>query len=90
MFDPLTIPDENGEYVPFLAKDVTSNDDFTEWTITLRKGVTFHDGTPLNAQVVKNNLDASRAQYPGRSPLLQIFIYKDLSLIHISEPTRPY
>ena len=83
LYDPLTIPDENGEYVPFLAKDVTSNDDYTEWTITLRKGVTFHDGSPLTAQVVKNNLDASRAQYPGRSPLLQIFIYKDIASVDV-------
>ena len=83
MFDPLTVPDENGEYVPFLAKEVTPNDDFTEWTITLRKGVKFHDGSKLTAQVVKNNLDASRGQYPGRTPLLQIFVYKDIASVEV-------
>ena len=83
LYDPLTIPDENGEYVPFLAKDVTSNDDYTEWTITLRKGVTFHDGSPLTAQVVKNNLDANRGQYPGRSALLQQFIYGNIASVDV-------
>ena len=28
----------------------TPNDDFTEWTMTLRPGVTFHDGEPLDAE----------------------------------------
>ena len=31
---------------PSLAESWTSNDDATEWTFTLREGVTFHDGTP--------------------------------------------
>jgi peptide/nickel transport system substrate-binding protein len=35
----------------------------------LRDGVTFHDGTPLTAQVVKNNLDAYRGAYPARNPV---------------------
>ncbi|MCB1026638.1 MAG: ABC transporter substrate-binding protein [Microthrixaceae bacterium] len=83
MFDPLTVPDENGEYVPFLAKDITANDDFTEWTITLREGVTFHDGTELNSQVLKNNLDAYRGQYEGRSPLLAIFTYQQIGTVEL-------
>ncbi|SEK70757.1 peptide/nickel transport system substrate-binding protein [Blastococcus sp. DSM 46786] len=43
---------ETQEFEPHLAEDVTSNEDFTEWTVTLRDGVTFSDGTPLNAQAV--------------------------------------
>ncbi len=41
---------------PSLAESWTSNDDATEWTFTLREGVTFHDGTPLNAEAVRASL----------------------------------
>ncbi|MEZ5381307.1 MAG: ABC transporter substrate-binding protein [Microthrixaceae bacterium] len=85
MFDPLTVPDENGDYVPFLAKAVTPNDDFTEWTITLREGVQFHDGSPLNAAVVKNNLDAFRGQYPARNPLLFLFTFGDIEDVNVAD-----
>lgn len=79
IYDTLTIPDEEANYVPFLAETVEPNDDFTEWTITLRDGITFHDGTPLNAEVVKNNLDAYRGQYEGRSPLLFLFVFENIA-----------
>ena len=36
----------------------------------LPDGIKFHDGTPLTATVVKNNLDAYRGKYPGRNPFL--------------------
>jgi peptide/nickel transport system substrate-binding protein len=63
LYDTLTTPNADGEYVPFLAQSVEANDDFTEYTITLREGIQFHDGTDLNAEVVANNLDAYRGTY---------------------------
>jgi peptide/nickel transport system substrate-binding protein len=57
VYDTLTIPNSKGEYTPYLAKSVTPNADFTQWTITLRPGIKFHDGTPLDAAAVKLNLD---------------------------------
>lgn len=57
-YDPLMALDEDLNPVPYLAESVEPNDDFTEWTITLRDGVEFHDGTPLTADVVKQNLVA--------------------------------
>ena len=47
IYDTLTVPNAKGEIVPYLAEAVEPNADSTEWTITLREGVTFHDGTPL-------------------------------------------
>jgi peptide/nickel transport system substrate-binding protein len=60
IYDTLTVPNSKGEIVPYLAKSITSNDDSTEWVVTLREGVTFHDGTPVDATAVKGALDAHR------------------------------
>ena len=62
VFDPLMTFDENRNLVPKLAESMKSNDTGTEWTIKLRPNVKFHDGSPLNAQAVKKNIDARKAQ----------------------------
>jgi peptide/nickel transport system substrate-binding protein len=60
IYDYLVVPNEKGEYVPSLADSVKSNADYTSWTIHLRSGIKFHDGTDFNAAVVKQNIDAYR------------------------------
>ena len=45
------------ELIPLLATDYTANEDATEFTLTLREGVSFSDGTPWNAEAAKANLD---------------------------------
>jgi len=42
---------------PWLAESWTVNDDATEFTFVLREGVTHSDGTPVDAENVKRNLD---------------------------------
>ena len=64
VYDTLTVPNDKGVAVPYLAKSVTPNADFTVWTIGLRDGVKFHDGTPVDAAAVKLNLDSLRGA-PG-------------------------
>ncbi|MEZ5380304.1 MAG: ABC transporter substrate-binding protein [Microthrixaceae bacterium] len=81
IYDTLVAPDETGKMQPLLAESVEPNDAFDEWTITLREGVKFHDGTDLTAEVVKNNLDAFRGQYEGRSSLLFTFVLQDIDSI---------
>jgi peptide/nickel transport system substrate-binding protein len=49
--------DEDGELQPYLAASLEANEDLTQYTLTLREGVTFHDGTPLNAEAIKSNFD---------------------------------
>lgn len=57
IYDNYLFLTEDGEYLPWLAEEVTVNDDATQYTIRLRPGVTFHDGTPLNAEAVQFNFD---------------------------------
>ena len=83
IYDTLTTPNADGEFVPYLAESLEHNDDFTQWTITVRDGVTFHDGTPLTAQVVKNNLDAFLGRYPARTPLLFPFVLKPIQSVEV-------
>ena len=75
VYDTLTMPDANGEIQPYLAESVTANADNTEFVITLPEGVTFHDGSPLDADIVRDNLLAYMGKYPTRSPLLFLFVF---------------
>ncbi|MFD0635749.1 ABC transporter substrate-binding protein [Catenulispora yoronensis] len=43
--------------MPWLATSWTTSADLKTYTFKLRPGVTFHDGTPLDAAAVKANLD---------------------------------
>src|SRR5207249_10660661 len=42
---------------PALAESWESSPDGKVWTFNLRQGVTFHDGTPFDANAVKMNFD---------------------------------
>jgi peptide/nickel transport system substrate-binding protein len=49
VFDTLVEPDENLEMRPALAESWQVSPDQLVWTFRLRRGVTFHDGTPFTA-----------------------------------------
>ena len=85
VYDFLTLPNQAGDYVPSLAKSVEPNADFTEWTLKIRDGIKFHDGSPLDAKVVKNNLDAYRGVYPGRPSLLIAFNLKNIDTVETTD-----
>ncbi|SBW22410.1 ABC transporter periplasmic protein [Candidatus Protofrankia californiensis] len=59
--DSLTDQDpRTGEIVPWLATSWTVSPDAREYTFSLRKGVTFSDGTVFDATAVKTALDGVR------------------------------
>lgn len=57
VFDSLLSADENGNVHPGLAKSWQVSDDGLSYTFQLRDDVTFHDGTPFNAEAVKFTFD---------------------------------
>lgn len=61
-------PTEN-EVVPQLAEDLGSDDDHTTWTLTLRDGVRFSDGTPLDAAAVIASMERY-AEHGGDEAML--------------------
>lgn len=52
IYDPLAVIDDQGNAVPFLAESIEPDAELTTWRITLRPGIVFHDGTPLEAEAV--------------------------------------
>ena len=69
-----------GDWHPDVAESLTSNEDATEWTLTLREGIVFHDGASLDAEAVKANMDAYRT-----SPSVG-FGYRDVASVDVVDP----
>lgn len=61
--DKLVYVDADGKVSPWIAERWEQNDGATEFTLHLKSGVTFSDGTPLDAAAVVANLDI---WYAGR------------------------
>ncbi|MHB1712011.1 MAG: ABC transporter substrate-binding protein, partial [Acidimicrobiales bacterium] len=80
VYDPLTALAADGTVKPYLAESIIPNSTYTAWTLTLRPGITFHDGSPLDSRVVKNNFDALKA-----SPLTGTAL-KPLTSVTVSDP----
>ncbi|EMY33079.1 dipeptide/oligopeptide ABC transporter substrate-binding protein [Arthrobacter crystallopoietes BAB-32] len=55
--EPLVSKNSAGEIIPWLASSWEQSEDGLSWTFTLREGVQFTDGTPLDAEAVKANLE---------------------------------
>jgi peptide/nickel transport system substrate-binding protein len=68
VFDRLVERAQDGTLYPGLATKWSVSPDGLTWTLALRKGVKFHDGTDFNADAVKINFDrmvdpATKSEY---------------------------
>ena len=96
IFDSLIYLDEAGTVHPGLATEWTFSDDNLTVTYTLRPDVTFHDGTPFTADIVKATVDrhldpetASPNAYM-LGPLTEVQVIDDLTVAYVySEPFVP-
>lgn len=59
IFEPLIglVGAATDEYEGLIAESWTSNEDKSVWTFTIRDGVTFHDGSPCDAEAVRASFE---------------------------------
>jgi len=62
VFEGLTRFASDGSIIPGLAQSWVISDDGLTYTFKLAEGVTFHDGTTMDAEDVKFSLDRARAE----------------------------
>ena len=80
---------DSGNVVPELATACTANADSTVWTCALREGVTFHDGTKMDANDVVASwaagIDAANANHMGNTGAFEYYSYLFDGLMNLEE-----
>lgn len=94
LYGTLITDDESGEFHYGLAESFTTTDNGATFALKVRPGVTFSDGTPLNAEAVKVNWDRIKdpaTGSPSRAEAASITsseVVDDLTLkVTLSNPT---
>ncbi|MGB7337858.1 MAG: ABC transporter substrate-binding protein [Phototrophicaceae bacterium] len=98
VFDPLVWQQPLGVFTPGLATSWEINDEATEYTFSLRDDVTFHDGTPFNAEAVKFTFDriadpdtASQLAISLLGPYLESEVIDEYTVVvRFSSPYAPF
>lgn len=67
LYDTLLLEDPKGELLPGLATSWDVSEDGLAITLAIRDGVSFNDGTPVDAAAVKTSLDRARTLQPSSS-----------------------
>ncbi len=72
VYDPLMAVAADGSIQPYLAKSMTPNATFDVWTMTLRPGIKFNDGSDLTSAVVMANFNALKTSALTGTALKQV------------------
>ncbi|MDF3381882.1 MULTISPECIES: ABC transporter substrate-binding protein [Sulfitobacter] len=83
VFEGLTRFMGNGSVVPGLAESWEISEDGLTYTFKLREGVTFHDGTTMDAEDVKFTLDRINAEDSANA---QKALYSAISEVNVIDP----
>jgi peptide/nickel transport system substrate-binding protein len=75
IIEPLVTMDKDGTAEPYLLESFKPNATFTQWDLTLKPDIVFHDGAKLDAAAMKQNIDAKFA--PGSLTALASTGYYD-------------
>ena len=68
VYEPLTIVGNDGEAYPYLLESITPNDDSTVWTLVVRDGITFHDGTAARTPTPSPSTSSATRNVGARRP----------------------
>lgn len=98
VYDTLVWQTLDGQFVPGLAESWEISADGRVYTFYLRREVTFHDGTPFNAQAVRVNFE--RIVNPENKSQKAVFmlgpyerseVIDDYTIkVHLTEPFAPF
>ena len=83
VFEGLTRFDSTGAVIPGLAKSWEISEDGLTYTFALNEGVTFHDGTTMDAEDVKFSLDRIGAEDSANA---QKALYAAISEVNVVDP----
>ncbi|MCV6823664.1 MULTISPECIES: ABC transporter substrate-binding protein [Halocynthiibacter] len=83
VFEGLTRFGPDGSINPGLAKDWDVSEDGLTYTFHLQEGVTFHDGTTMDAEDVKFSLDRARAEDSANA---QKALFADIASVDVVDP----
>ena len=92
MYEGLTQYSREGEIIPRLATGWEISEDALTYTLSLREGVQFHDGSTLDAEDVKVSLDRHKALGLGNlgfilAPVDTVSVIDDLTVeVQLSSP----
>lgn len=94
LYDRLVTFDETEQLLPALALSWEVSADGLEYTIVLRPGVTFHDGTPFNAAAVQFNIQRhldmpDSGFYSVYEPVARVDVVDDLTARIVLSEIRP-
>ena len=83
-------PDESTQVVPGLAESWTVSKDGLRYTFKLKKGISFHDGTPFNAEAVKFSIERQiMPEHPfnklGKYPFANYF-FGNVKAVEVVDP----
>ena len=81
LYDPLLTFDRNAQIEYDLAKSLTASKDAMTWTIELKPGIEFHDGTPFTSESVKYTLQRIATNNLTGAPLLLAADVKNIKIL---------
>jgi peptide/nickel transport system substrate-binding protein len=84
---------ETGEFVPWLAESY-ENIDETTWQMTLREGITFHNGEPFNAEAARYTIerilaDETALVHPQWTFLSEINVIDEYTIEFVTAAPEP-